>query len=111
MATSYFQYEGCLLGISHRNSNELLVWDAFSEWLCLAGTWETKVSNREKRQQRKKEKGPGDSSESPEGGVRASQKVEQPAVTAPAGTKKNKGMHFLNSVLVHGIQENVKGVI
>ncbi len=51
------------------------------------------------------------SSESPEGGVRASQKVEQPVVTAPAGTKKNKGMHFLNSVLVHGIQENVKGVI
>ncbi|XP_016388619.1 protein LYRIC isoform X2 [Sinocyclocheilus rhinocerous] len=55
-----------------------------------AGAWETKVSNREKRQQRKKEKGPGDSSGSPEVGDRASQKVEQPAVTAPAGTKKNK---------------------
>ncbi|XP_016388620.1 protein LYRIC isoform X3 [Sinocyclocheilus rhinocerous] len=54
------------------------------------GAWETKVSNREKRQQRKKEKGPGDSSGSPEVGDRASQKVEQPAVTAPAGTKKNK---------------------
>uniref|UniRef100_A0A8C1VNH3 Metadherin a n=1 Tax=Cyprinus carpio TaxID=7962 RepID=A0A8C1VNH3_CYPCA len=54
------------------------------------GAWETKVSNREKRQQRKKEKGPGDSSGSPVGGDRASQKVEQPAVTAPAGTKKNK---------------------
>ncbi len=87
--------------ISLRNSNELLVWDVISVWLCLAGAWETKVSNREKRQQRKKEKGPGDSSGSPEVGDRASQKVEQPAVTAPAGTKKNKGMHFLNSVLVH----------
>ncbi|XP_067268512.1 metadherin a isoform X2 [Chanodichthys erythropterus] len=54
------------------------------------GAWETKVSNREKRQQRKKEKGPGDSSGSPEAGDRASQKVEQPVVTAIAGTKKNK---------------------
>ncbi|XP_016370336.1 protein LYRIC-like isoform X5 [Sinocyclocheilus rhinocerous] len=54
------------------------------------GAWETKVSNREKRQQRKKEKGPGDSSGSPVGGDRASHKVEQPAVTVPAGTKKNK---------------------
>ncbi|KAK7138807.1 hypothetical protein R3I93_016040 [Phoxinus phoxinus] len=52
-----------------------------------AGAWETKVSNREKRQQRKKEKGPGDS---PEAGDHASQKVEQPVVTATAGTKKNK---------------------
>ncbi|KAK2887074.1 hypothetical protein Q8A67_015302 [Cirrhinus molitorella] len=55
-----------------------------------AGAWETKVSNREKRQQRKKEKGPGDSSGSPEVGDRTSQKVEQPVVTAPAATKKNK---------------------
>ncbi|XP_077052363.1 metadherin a isoform X6 [Siphateles boraxobius] len=55
-----------------------------------AGAWETKVSNREKRQQRKKEKGPGDSSGSPEAGDHASQKVEQPVVTATAGTKKNK---------------------
>lgn len=91
-----------------RNSNELLVRDALSVWLCLAGAWETKVSNREKRQQRKKEKGPGDSSGSPEGGDRASQKVP-----APAATKKNKGMHFLYWVLysakdyAHGIQENV----
>ncbi|XP_073677877.1 metadherin a isoform X2 [Garra rufa] len=54
------------------------------------GAWETKVSNREKRQQRKKEKGPGDSSGSPEIGDRTSQKVEQPVVTAPAVTKKNK---------------------
>ncbi|XP_039536714.1 metadherin a isoform X6 [Pimephales promelas] len=54
------------------------------------GAWETKVSNREKRQQRKKEKGPGDSSGSPEAGDHASQKVEQPVVTATTGTKKNK---------------------
>lgn len=68
----------------------------FFQYDCvLAGAWETKVSNREKRQQRKKEKGPGDSSGSPEAGDRASQKVEQPVVTAIAGTKKNKGMHFL----------------
>ncbi|XP_043073873.1 metadherin a isoform X2 [Puntigrus tetrazona] len=51
------------------------------------GAWETKVSNREKRQQRKKEKGPG---ESPEGGDRASLKMELPVLAAPAGTKKNK---------------------
>nr|XP_017207684.1 protein LYRIC isoform X1 [Danio rerio] len=55
-----------------------------------AGAWETKVSNREKRQQRKKEKGPGESSGSPESGDRASMKVEQPVVTATAGNKKNK---------------------
>ncbi|XP_051526756.1 protein LYRIC-like isoform X1 [Myxocyprinus asiaticus] len=55
-----------------------------------AGAWETKVSNREKRQQRKKEKGPEDSSGSPEAGDRASRKVEQPVVAAATGTKKNK---------------------
>ncbi|XP_051526757.1 protein LYRIC-like isoform X2 [Myxocyprinus asiaticus] len=54
------------------------------------GAWETKVSNREKRQQRKKEKGPEDSSGSPEAGDRASRKVEQPVVAAATGTKKNK---------------------
>lgn len=31
----------------------------------LSGTWETKVSNREKRQQRQKDKAPGDGSGSP----------------------------------------------
>ncbi|TRY84365.1 hypothetical protein DNTS_025455 [Danionella cerebrum] len=54
------------------------------------GAWETKVSNREKRQQRKKEKDPGDGSGSPEAGDRTSQKVEQPALTGTAVTKKNK---------------------
>ncbi|KAK3511952.1 hypothetical protein QTP70_027570 [Hemibagrus guttatus] len=50
------------------------------------GAWETKISNREKRQQRKKEKGPNDESGSPGG----SQQTEQPAVPAPVNTKKNK---------------------
>ncbi|KAA0710494.1 Protein LYRIC [Triplophysa tibetana] len=54
------------------------------------GAWETKVSNREKRQQRKKEKGPGDSSGSPESSDRASWNVEQPAPVPKTTTKKNK---------------------
>lgn len=53
----------------------------------LKGAWETKISNREKRQQRKKEKGPNDESGSPGGG----QQTENPAVKAPVNTKKNKG--------------------
>ncbi|XP_065149008.1 metadherin a isoform X3 [Paramisgurnus dabryanus] len=55
-----------------------------------AGAWETKVSHREKRQQRKKEKGPGDSPGSPDSSDRASSKVEQPPPAATASTKKNK---------------------
>ncbi|XP_073714313.1 metadherin a isoform X1 [Misgurnus anguillicaudatus] len=56
-----------------------------------AGAWETKVSQREKRQQRKKEKGPGDSPGSPDSSDRASSKVvEQPPPAATASTKKNK---------------------
>ncbi|XP_058233945.1 metadherin a isoform X2 [Hemibagrus wyckioides] len=50
------------------------------------GAWETKISNREKRQQRKKEKGPNDESGSPGRG----QQTEHPAVPAPVNTKKNK---------------------
>ncbi|XP_008299232.1 metadherin a isoform X2 [Stegastes partitus] len=54
------------------------------------GAWETKVSNREKRQQRRKEKGSEDSG-SP-GGVEAPKAhMEAPAATAP--TKKNRGNH------------------
>lgn len=52
------------------------------------GAWETKVSNREKRQQRRKEKGSEDSG-SP-GGVETS-KPHVEAATAP--TKKNRGNH------------------
>ncbi|TSK31501.1 Ribonucleoside-diphosphate reductase subunit M2 B [Bagarius yarrelli] len=54
------------------------------------GAWETKISNREKRQQRKKEKGSNDESGSPGGGQHAGQRTEQPAVTAPVNSKKNK---------------------
>ncbi|KAJ8273256.1 hypothetical protein GJAV_G00099470 [Gymnothorax javanicus] len=56
------------------------------------GAWETKVSNREKRQQRRKDKPPGDESGSPGGldpAVRAS--MEQPAIVAPAGLRKTRG--------------------
>ncbi|XP_064204179.1 metadherin a isoform X1 [Anguilla rostrata] len=60
------------------------------------GAWETKVSNREKRQQRRKDKAPGDESGSPGGAdppLRAP--AEQPAVPAPApaptGLRKSRG--------------------
>lgn len=70
----------------------------------LKGSWETKISNREKRQQRKKEKGASDDSGSPGGGDHAGQQTEQPVVTAPVNTKKNKGklyLYFSGSVLLH----------
>ncbi|XP_026862169.2 metadherin a isoform X1 [Electrophorus electricus] len=54
------------------------------------GAWETKISNREKRQQRRKEKGPGDNSGSPGGSNHVTQQIEQPLVAAPVSTKKNK---------------------
>nr|XP_020452996.1 protein LYRIC isoform X1 [Monopterus albus] len=56
------------------------------------GAWETKVSNREKRQQRRKDKGPEDSG-SP-GGVEAPRTpVAAPVATASTNTKKNRGTH------------------
>ncbi|XP_010728764.1 metadherin a isoform X2 [Larimichthys crocea] len=56
------------------------------------GAWETKVSNREKKQQRRKDKGSEDSG-SP-GGVDASKaNVEARVTTAPTNTKKNRGNH------------------
>lgn len=60
-----------------------------------SGTWETKVSNKEKREQRKKDKTSSDGSASP-GGVDTpiSAPPEQPkTATAPAlaGQKKKKG--------------------
>ncbi|XP_041811246.1 metadherin a isoform X1 [Chelmon rostratus] len=56
------------------------------------GAWETKVSNREKKQQRRKDKGPEDSGSS--GGVEALKtNVEGPVATAPTNTKKNRGNH------------------
>lgn len=54
------------------------------------GAWETKVSNREKRQQRRKDKGSEDSG-SP-GGVEAPKTHAEPPVVA-VPSKKNKGNH------------------
>ncbi|XP_017279694.1 metadherin a isoform X2 [Kryptolebias marmoratus] len=51
------------------------------------GVWETKVSNREKRQQRRKEKGSEDSGSS--GGAEA----PKTNMKAPVATKRNKGNH------------------
>ncbi|KAM4539379.1 metadherin a isoform 1-T1 [Odontesthes bonariensis] len=54
------------------------------------GAWETKVSNREKKQQRRKEKGPGDSGGT--GGVDTPKThVEAPVARVPS--KKNRGNH------------------
>ncbi|XP_059920713.1 protein LYRIC-like [Gadus macrocephalus] len=59
------------------------------------GTWETKVSNKEKREQRKKEKTPSDGSASPGGGNTSNgspQELPKPApVQVPAAQKKKKG--------------------
>ncbi|XP_041932786.1 metadherin a isoform X2 [Alosa sapidissima] len=54
------------------------------------GNWETKVSNKERRQQRKKEKGPND--ESPRGGDRSGHQGElaTAAPTAFSGSRKNR---------------------
>lgn len=66
--------------------------------LCPPGAWETKVSNREKRQQRRKDKGPEDSGSS--GGVEAPKThVIAPVTTAPANTKKNRGSHGIHLTL------------
>ncbi|XP_027010881.1 protein LYRIC isoform X2 [Tachysurus fulvidraco] len=51
------------------------------------GTWETKVSQREKRQQRKKDKGAGDESGSP-GGTELSSNAANPENTAAAEEPK-----------------------
>ncbi|XP_034455574.1 metadherin a isoform X1 [Hippoglossus hippoglossus] len=56
------------------------------------GAWETKVSNREKKQQRRKDKGPEDSGSS--GGVEAPKThVTTTAATAPTNAKKHRGNH------------------
>ena len=64
-------------------------------WDISPGTWETKVSNKEKREQRKKEKTPSDGSASPGGGNASNgspQELPKPApVQAPAAQKKKKG--------------------
>ncbi|XP_030268046.1 metadherin a isoform X3 [Sparus aurata] len=54
------------------------------------GAWETKVSNREKKQQRRKDKGPEDSGGP--GGVEAPKThVEAPVASVTTNTKKNRG--------------------
>lgn len=64
-------------------------------FLCPPGAWETKVSNREKKQQRRKDKGPEDSG-SP-GGVEAPKtNVDAPVATAPTNTKRNRGNHGIH---------------
>ncbi|XP_034466259.1 protein LYRIC-like isoform X2 [Hippoglossus hippoglossus] len=59
------------------------------------GTWETKVSNKEKREMRKKDKGSSDGSASPGGGdTPVSYSPEQPkapSAPVPANQKKKKG--------------------
>ncbi|XP_037649969.1 metadherin a isoform X2 [Sebastes umbrosus] len=57
------------------------------------GAWETKVSNREKKQQRRKDKGPEDSGGP--GGVEATKSNVEARVVAAAtiNTKKNRGNH------------------
>ncbi|MEQ2300061.1 hypothetical protein AMECASPLE_021449, partial [Ameca splendens] len=60
------------------------------------GTWETKVSNKEKREQRKKDKNSSDGSASPRGGeTPVNTPPDQPkalaAPPAPASQKKKKG--------------------
>ncbi|KAM6958750.1 metadherin a [Aplochiton taeniatus] len=53
------------------------------------GAWETKVSNREKKQQRRKDKGP-EGSGSPGGMETPISRVELPAVPAPVNPKKTR---------------------
>lgn len=64
----------------------MLSYHCKSDHVRSPGAWETKVSNREKRQQRKKERGPDDSG-SP-GGEAPKTHLEGPGVKT---SKKNKG--------------------
>ncbi|KAK5922793.1 hypothetical protein CgunFtcFv8_020028 [Champsocephalus gunnari] len=74
------------------------------------GTWETKVSNKEKREQRKKDKGSSDGSNSPGGGhTPVSASPEQPKASAappPASQTKTKG----ESVKVEKVEAVVPAV-
>ncbi|XP_034056795.1 metadherin a isoform X2 [Gymnodraco acuticeps] len=60
------------------------------------GAWETKVSNREKKQQRRKDPGSEDSG-SPGGAEAPKSNAEALVATAPTNTKKNKGNHVTSS--------------
>ncbi|XP_062483344.1 protein LYRIC isoform X2 [Pezoporus occidentalis] len=65
------------------------------------GAWETKISNREKRQQRKRDKvlTDGASAESNLQGVENTVSIEQlmPTASLPVGLRKNKGDALLNA--------------
>ncbi|CAJ1083443.1 metadherin a isoform X1 [Xyrichtys novacula] len=69
------------------------------------GAWETKVSNREKKQQRRKDKGPEDSG-SPGGVDTPKTSVEAPVATAPTNTKKNKGNQGASSYLISSVSSS-----
>jgi len=64
-------------------------------FFCSPGAWVTKVSNREKRQQRRTDKGPEDSG-SP-GGVEA----PKSNVEAAANTNKKRGNHGIHQCDEH----------
>ncbi|XP_056142219.1 protein LYRIC-like isoform X2 [Lampris incognitus] len=69
------------------------------------GTWETKVSNKEKREQRKKDKTSSDGSASPGGDNTKNTPPEQPkvgAAAAPVGQKKKKANNIEVAVVVPG---------
>ena len=56
------------------------------------GAWETKVSNREKKQQRRKDKG-GEDCGSPGGVGAPKSSVEPSVVNVVSNNKKNRGNH------------------
>lgn len=56
------------------------------------GAWETKVSNREKKQQRRKDKGPEESG-SPGGLMTLKTSVEAPVAKTATNNKKSRGNH------------------
>ncbi|XP_068425892.1 protein LYRIC-like isoform X2 [Clinocottus analis] len=70
------------------------------------GTWETKVSNKEKREQRKKDKGSSDGSASPGGGdTRASIPPEQPKASAAASQKKKRDSAKVKSEKIESVSQ------
>lgn len=74
------------------------------------GAWETKVSNREKKQQRRKDKGPEDSG-SPGGGEAPKSNVEAPVATATTNAKKNRGNHESLHARTAGKREAATGPV
>ncbi|XP_056300475.1 protein LYRIC-like isoform X1 [Pseudoliparis swirei] len=75
------------------------------------GTWETKVSNKEKREQRKKDKGCSDGSASPGGGeTQACVPPEQPKTSTapgPASQKKKKDSGKVKSEKIEPVVSQV----